>query len=77
VREIEVIGEASAQLPQAARDRYTSVPRDELIHLRNFYIHAYHGVKYERVWRVAKYRLPMIRRAVERLLKDLDSSVTS
>src|SRR5579859_5044728 len=74
IREIEVIGEAARRLPQESRDRFTAVPWDDLIHLRNFYIHAYHGVQDERVWRVASNRLPRIRRSVERLLNDLDTA---
>lgn len=68
VREIEIIGEASRQLPEPFKQANAAVPWRELARLRNMYIHAYHGVDYGLVWQTAVRTMPTIAGAVGALL---------
>ena len=67
-RQIEVVGEAASRLPESFRSEHSSVPWQELIQLRNFYIHAYHAIDYSRAWRSATVTLPSIRNGVQAIL---------
>src|SRR5438309_10533422 len=64
VREIEIIGEAASRISQSLKDAHPEVPWKDLAQLRNFYIHVYDRVKYERVWATANNQIPRILAAV-------------
>jgi uncharacterized protein with HEPN domain len=67
VRAIEVIGEATKNVPASVRNKYTAVPwkRDKVIHL-------YFGVDREAVWLVVKERIPVIKPIIEQVFRDLE-----
>jgi len=44
---------------------------DAGLHIRDKIAHCYFGIDYEIVWQVAKEKLPYIRPALEKMLKDL------
>lgn len=50
VRNLEVIGEAAARLPEDLRAGWPSVPWRRVIGLRNRIVHEYFGVDLEIVW---------------------------
>ena len=70
IRKIEVIGEATKNLPTELRDKYPEVPWTDMARMRDKIIHFYFGVDHEIIWRVAKERLPEIRPLIERILKE-------
>ncbi len=70
IRKIEVIGEATKNLPAELRDKYPEVPWTDMARMRDKIIHFYFGVDHEIIWRVAKERLPEIRPLIERILKE-------
>jgi len=72
VRELEVIGEATKNIPKSIRERYKSVPWSQMAKTRDKIIHFYFGVDYEIVWKVVKKRLPEIKPSIEKVLKDLE-----
>jgi uncharacterized protein with HEPN domain len=71
VREVMVMGEAASQVPTAARIAYPDIPWQDLVQLRNYYIHVYHGVNYRRVWNASTRRVPLIRAHVAAALEAL------
>jgi uncharacterized protein with HEPN domain len=58
IRNLEIIGEASNKIPKNIRDKYTSVPWDEMYRMRNKAIHEYFGVDYEIIWDIVSNYLP-------------------
>jgi uncharacterized protein with HEPN domain len=58
VREIEIIGEAAYRVSQAFKDAHLEIPWKDMAHLRNFYIHVYDRIKYEKVWTTANNKIP-------------------
>ncbi len=58
IRNFEVIGEASGNLPTDLKLKYPEVPWDEMYLLRNKISHEYFGVDYEIIWDVATNYLP-------------------
>jgi uncharacterized protein with HEPN domain len=72
IRKLEIIGEASKNIPDHIRIKYSELPWSEMARMRDKLIHAYFGVDYEIIWRVIKERLPSIRQQLEKALQDLE-----
>ena len=70
VRNIELIGEAAAQLPEEIRDRIAGVPWREMIGMRNILVHAYFGIDPNIVWTVATEKAPELAQAIRCYLDD-------
>ncbi|HKJ43756.1 MAG TPA: DUF86 domain-containing protein [Sunxiuqinia sp.] len=58
VRNFEIIGEASKNLPEEIKMKYPEVPWKEMYLLRNKISHEYFGIDYEIIWDVALNYLP-------------------
>lgn len=58
IRNFEVIGEASKNLPAEVKSKYPEMPWDEMYLLRNKVSHEYFGIDYEIIWDVATNYLP-------------------
>lgn len=74
VREIEVMGEASGQVSEEFKAAHPEVRWKDLSRLRNFYIHVYRGVQYEKVWQTARTLVPQTEQAVSKLLPPPDEA---
>lgn len=70
VRNIELIGEAAAQLPEEIRDQIAGVPWREMIGMRNILVHAYFGIDPNIVWAVATEKAPELAQAIRCYLDD-------
>jgi uncharacterized protein with HEPN domain len=68
---IEIIGEASKNIPESIRSKYPDIPWREMAGMRDKAIHFYFGVNFMRVWLVVKEDIPKIRPLIQRVLKDL------
>lgn len=58
VRSIEVIGEAVKQLPDAMRQKSSTIEWRAIAGMRDRLIHNYFGVDYEIVWDVVVNKIP-------------------
>ena len=58
VRNFEIIGEASKNIPKDIKDQYPQIPWEEMYRLRNRISHEYFGIDYEILWDIAKNHLP-------------------
>lgn len=68
IRELEIMGEAAHRVSKRFKTAHPEVPWAVLTNLRNFYIHVYDRIDYERVWYTATHTAPGIQRAVAKLL---------
>ena len=64
IRELEIIGEASAQLPDDLKLVYPEIPWRLMKDFRNILIHHYFRVNFEVVWDVVLQKLPLIKKHV-------------
>jgi uncharacterized protein with HEPN domain len=69
IRNFEIIGEASKNLPDQVKEKYNDVPWAEMYLLRNKVSHEYFGVDYEIIWDIASNYLPENRAQIEAILK--------
>ncbi len=74
VHEIEIIGEATKNIPIFIRNKYKELPWQDMAKMRDKISHFYFGINYEIVWKVVKERLPEIKLAVGKILKELMKS---
>lgn len=70
VWKIEVIGEATKNIPQSVRSKYREVPWKDMAKIRDKIAHFYFGIDYEIVWKVVKERLSGIKNEIERIKEE-------
>jgi uncharacterized protein with HEPN domain len=70
VRSIEIIGEATKQLPEAVRQKYPHIEWRAMAGMRDRLVHEYFGVDYDIVWDVVTSKIPELRREIEQILQD-------
>jgi uncharacterized protein with HEPN domain len=68
IRNLEILGEATKQLPAETTRAEPSIPWDAIAGMRDVLIHHCFGVDLELVWAVVENRLPLLQDALERLL---------
>lgn len=61
IRNFEVIGEASKNVPKYIQEKYPQIPWRKMYGLRNLITHEYFGIDYEMIWEIAKNNLPQNR----------------
>ena len=71
VWKIQVIGEATNNIPKAIRDDYEDLPWKFMARIRDKIAHFYFGIDYKIVWQVATEKLPAIKPAIGKMLKTL------
>ena len=76
IRGIEVIGEATKNIPNTIRDRYTDVPWKDMAGMRDKLIHDYSGVDAEVLWKTVEQDLPLLRASVSKIMKELKEEQT-
>lgn len=72
LRNLEVIGEASTNLPSEIRNDNPHIPWRRMIGLRNIVIHEYFGVDLNIIWRVSTIDIPETKPMIEELLEEID-----
>jgi uncharacterized protein with HEPN domain len=70
IRQISIIGEASARLPTALKMRHTNIPWKDIVAMRNIIIHDYSKTDLTTVWDTVRYGLPPLRKTVTTMLRE-------
>ncbi|WP_041279262.1 HepT-like ribonuclease domain-containing protein [Desulfobacula toluolica] len=60
IRNLEIIGEAAANVPQEIQDLYVDIPWYQMKGMRNILIHEYFGVDNDVLWNTIKKDLPVL-----------------
>lgn len=71
VRKLEIIGEATKNVPEEIRKKYPQVPWRQMAGMRDQIIHAYFAVDYAVVWDTLKTDIPSLQPIIAQILKDL------
>lgn len=68
VRNFEIIGEASKNIPQEIKKQYSQIPWASMKGIRNKLIHEYFGVNFEILWKTIKEDLPPLKEKILKIL---------
>ena len=71
-RRLEIIGEASKNLPKTATAKYPQIPWKEIAGMRDVLIHGYFGINAERVWKTVGADLPELKKALQEIEKTME-----
>ena len=67
IRSLEVLGEATKNIPTPMRNQYPDIPWSQMAGMRDVLIHNYMGVDLMTVWKVIKERLPDLQSKIEKI----------
>lgn len=68
IRNFEIIGEASKNIPKNVQDKYPDIPWKKMYGLRNLIAHEYFGIDHGMIWEIAKNNLPQNKRDLQIVL---------
>ena len=71
IREIEVIGEATKQIPKEITSQFQELPWSLMAKMRDKLIHWYFEIDEEIVWNVATQKLPGIKSQIDEIISKL------
>ena len=70
IRSLEIIGEATKNLPNTLKSDYPDIPWKQMAGMRDKLIHEYFGVDKQMVWQVVKKHIPKILPLIKSILPD-------
>ena len=73
IRRLEIIGEAAKNMPEDVKKEYPEVPWEKIAGMRNVLIHEYFGINIERVWKVVKEDLIVLKENIQKIKKDSEN----
>jgi uncharacterized protein with HEPN domain len=65
IRRIEIIGEASKNIPRSVKELNKNVPWMKISMFRDFIVHSYFESSLNRVWNIIKIDLPNIKEQIK------------
>lgn len=69
IRRLEIIGEATKNLPRSFREKHTDIPWNEIARMRDKLIHGYFGVDLNITWSAVKNDLPGLKKKIKIVLE--------
>jgi uncharacterized protein with HEPN domain len=71
MRRLEVIGEATKNIPPGFREEHPDIPWREIAGMRDVLIHEYFGVDLELTWRTVKENIPYLKQKLSQIAATL------
>ncbi|HBQ21204.1 MAG: hypothetical protein A2Z91_00355 [Deltaproteobacteria bacterium GWA2_38_16] len=68
IRQLEIIGEATKQLPEDFRSKYPNIPWKRIAGLRDVLIHNYLGTDITTVWEITQKNIPELKKQIQTIL---------
>ncbi|MDD4274310.1 MAG: DUF86 domain-containing protein [Desulfobacter postgatei] len=65
IRNLEIIGEAAANVPLEIQDLYVDIPWYQMKGMRNILIHEYFGVDNDVLWNTIQKDLPVLKEKLQ------------
>ena len=75
IRKLEIIGEATKNVPEEIRREYPQVPWRQMAGMRDRLIHSYFGVDYSLIWETVKGQIPLLQPVIAQILRHLEEKI--
>ena len=72
IKQMEIIGEASNHIDNEIKSKFSSIEWDQIVGMRNVFVHEYFGVDSSIVWEIIKNDLPDLKGKVIEILKSIE-----
>lgn len=69
IRRLEIIGEATKNLPLSLREKYPAVTWKSIAGLRDVLIHGYLGIMADRLWYVLNEKLLPLKKDIQKIIE--------
>jgi uncharacterized protein with HEPN domain len=74
MKALEIIGEATKNLPDTLKNEYPDVPWKFMAGIRDKVVHGYFVVDLPIIWSTAKKDVPSLKSSIEEILEEIDNS---
>jgi uncharacterized protein with HEPN domain len=71
IRNLEIIGEASVNVSDDLKEKYSNVSWKEMRGMRNFVTHQYFGVELSDIWDTVINDIPVLKKQIQDIINDL------
>lgn len=71
VRALEIVGEATKNIPDDIRKNYPKIPWKDMAGMRDVLIHDYFGADVETVWLTVTEKIPQVKPMIKNMLEKL------
>jgi len=72
IRCFEIMGEATKKIPDIVKEKYKSVPWQEMAAIRDKLIHGYFGINLEVVWKTIQEDLSDLKPKINKIKADMN-----
>ncbi|HUW07217.1 MAG TPA: DUF86 domain-containing protein [Williamwhitmania sp.] len=72
VKQMEIIGEASNNVSDEIKSRFTSIEWSQIVGMRNVFVHEYFGIDATLVWEIIKKDLPDLKEKIKQILDTIE-----
>lgn len=73
VRRLEIIGEAAKNISHKLKEDYNYIEWKKISGTRDIAIHRYFGVNFDIIWDILKRDIPVLKKQIEKIKKELGS----
>ena len=74
IRALEIIGEATKNLPDSLKEEHPEVPWRKMTGTRDKVIHGYFGVDLEVIWRTITRNIPILKPLIKDILNEIETA---
>ncbi len=70
IRKFEILGEATKNISDDVRKKFSEIPWKEMAGMRDKLIHSYFGIDYKLVWSTIKNSIPKVKTVLKKILEE-------
>jgi len=71
IRNLEIIGEAANNIPKEVKNKYSDIPWNRIVAMRNKVIHEYFGVDWDILWQTIQEDIPDLKKQINKMIKNV------
>ena len=72
IKQMGIIGEASNHISEETKSRFSAIEWDQIVGMRNVFVHEYFGVDSTLVWEIIKNDIPDLKGKIEKIIKAIE-----